>query len=163
MPATLERPPQPAHLKPYAFTSANATLMAQRKHDLDKLRKAQEREAAKPAQPPEPASSFIAESILRVRERLQSLYKMVEDEKEPQGIDRLCAAIAKLHEVERNLSGRPLPGSLRPKPVSNSPRSSSALVPSVPEPAPVVVPAPVQPQSDTTSQNTTSDTKPQVT
>jgi hypothetical protein len=54
--------------------------------------------------------------LLRVREQLDRLDKLILAEKDPQRIDRLASAQARLAEQERILDGRPLPGSHRPRP-----------------------------------------------
>jgi hypothetical protein len=43
------------------------------------------------------------------------LDKMIADEEDPQKLDRLASAQARLSEQERILDGRPLPGSRRPR------------------------------------------------
>jgi hypothetical protein len=38
---------------------------------------------------------------------------------EPNAVDRLATALAKLSELERTLAGRPLPGTLKPEPAKS--------------------------------------------
>ena len=62
-----------------------------------------------------PANLYTAEQLNRARARIDGLWKLMEREEDPQKIDRLASAIAKLADLERILDGRPLPGSRRPK------------------------------------------------
>ena len=55
--------------------------------------------------------------------------KKIIQEVNPQAIDRLASAIAKLGEQERILSGRPLPGSQRPRAIKASKVNGSAVEP----------------------------------
>jgi hypothetical protein len=60
------------------------------------------------------ATRYQRETLLCVREQLGRIYAMMKVEDEPQALDRLASAYAKLSEQERILDGRPLPGSHRP-------------------------------------------------
>jgi len=51
-----------------------------------------------------------------VKLQLDRVDGMVMTEKDPQKLDRLASAQARLAEQERIMSGRPLPGSMRPRP-----------------------------------------------
>ena len=62
----------------------------------------------------EKAESFRLERLSRVRAQLTRLDKMLNEEFDPQKLDRLASAIARLSEQERLLTGRPMPGSLKP-------------------------------------------------
>lgn len=57
---------------------------------------------------------YTSASLPRVRSHLERLNKLLETETDPAKLDRLAAAFGKLSEIERQLAGRPLPGSLRP-------------------------------------------------
>jgi hypothetical protein len=87
--------------------------MARRKHELERLRsaiptpQAQAQNAA--------LSDFNALRLVRVREQLEKLDRMIADEEDPQKLDRLASAQSRLSEQERILDGRPLPGSRRPR------------------------------------------------
>ena len=83
---------------------------------------------------PAPSATYQTDRLLRVRRVLDSLDKALEDlsMKDPEEIDaaqidRLASAQARLAEQERQLAGRPLPGSLKPRqapirrPASDSP------------------------------------------
>ena len=73
-----------------------------------------------------PAKIYTHEQLNRVRERIDGLWELMATEEDPQKIDRLASAIAKLADLERILDGRPLPGSHRPKPTKEpkAPQSS---------------------------------------
>lgn len=86
--------------------------------------------------------AYIHRQIGRVRKQIDSLFSMLHAETDPNAIDRLAAALAKLCEIERQLAGRPLPGSLRPVRETKAARATITLTP---EPqAAVVQPKPVQ-------------------
>lgn len=57
---------------------------------------------------------FSRQRLATVRAQLNRIDAMIELEVDPQKIDRLASASAKLSEIERVLSNRPLPGSFRP-------------------------------------------------
>lgn len=58
---------------------------------------------------------YVQDTLSRTRKQLDRLFSLMEEEIDPQKLDRLASAIARLAEQERQLSGRPLPGSLRPR------------------------------------------------
>jgi hypothetical protein len=64
--------------------------------------------------PLQAADCYVNERLARVRLQLDRLDKMMMSEKDPQKLDRLASAQARLAEQERILNGRPLPGSRRP-------------------------------------------------
>ncbi len=66
--------------------------------------------------PREELSGYAEQRLMRVRAQLDRLDKMLMEESDPQKLDRLAAASMRLSEQERILAGRPMPGSLRPKP-----------------------------------------------
>lgn len=97
------------------FSAANAKEMAARSHLLRKQRVQELRLAANPV--PLPADdSYVERRLSRVRQQIEVLSDMLESESDPQKIDRLASAIARLAEYERQLANRPLPGSRRPAP-----------------------------------------------
>lgn len=65
---------------------------------------------------------YQQERLARVRKQLNKLDRMIEEEEDPQKLDRLASAQSRLAKQEQELSGRPLPGSLRPtkKPTARS-------------------------------------------
>lgn len=85
------------------------------------------------------ADDFTARKLLRVRVQLERVESLLDKAVEPQAIDRFCAALSRLYEIERNLAGRPLPGSRRPK--DHEPRAAQHGAWMVAEP--MVAPAPV--------------------
>ena len=102
------------------FASANAREMAA-KAQLARRMKADCGELAEkippqgsqtnPLEPP--LDPYVATKLSRVRCQLARLHDMLDDETDPQKLDRLASAIARLSELERQLANRPLPGSIR--------------------------------------------------
>ena len=95
------------------FTRENAREMA--------LRGNQIRWSPKPPPAIDPQLADLVTSpdynqrrLARTRMQIDALSTMLEDEEEPQSIDRLASAIARLSVIEQQLSGRPLPGTLQP-------------------------------------------------
>lgn len=99
---------------------ANAREMARKAHESRMRNKIMRQEAernlpqisqvtAQPAQ-----DEYVAARILRVRRQLGMLDSLLESAKEARDIDRIASAISRLSELERVLSGRPLPGSRKP-------------------------------------------------
>ena len=88
--------------------------------------------AQKPPEPvaqailPEDADKYPACRIGRVRMQLDRFDAMLLVELDPQKIDRLASATAKLAEQERILRGCPLPGSHRPKATGTAKRGQVA-------------------------------------
>ena len=58
--------------------------------------------------------AFIDKRIVRVRKQISKLDEMIDDCVDPKQIDQLASALTRLSELERVLSGRPLPGSRKP-------------------------------------------------
>jgi hypothetical protein len=101
------------------FTAETARIAAIRSHAVTSARN-------RPVAPPEPpapvtqptlipADDFTARKIARVRDQIERVENLLTDAVEPQAVDRFAAALARLYEIERILSGRPLPGSRRPE------------------------------------------------
>jgi len=102
-----------AHL----FTTANAKEMSARGNAAKVLAKQRREELiatanAIPILPPD--EDFRIRRLVRVRKQLAKLDDMIEAESEPQKLDRLASAQARLAKQEQELAGRPLPGSRRP-------------------------------------------------
>lgn len=126
------------------FTPANARIMAARAAVARRIA-AEKREAmlqeelAKPIAPALlPDDVFRLQSLARVRKQMDNVFGMMDDEQDPQKIDRLASALARLNEAERQLSNRSLPPSQ--KPVSPGKRRdlepSGEPMPAQPSPAP---------------------------
>jgi hypothetical protein len=104
------------------FTAANAREMAARSHEARRLRPASGKPAGEfsPQSPQmyplQAADSYVSERLSCVRLQLDRVDGMMMTEKDPQKLDRLASAQARLAEQERILNGRPLPGSMRPRP-----------------------------------------------
>lgn len=119
------------------------TVLITRETAREYARKANEAKRAKQAallaNPPAPASDpakpdpYLSAKLGRVRKQIEAVDKLIESASDPQAVDRFAAALARLYEIERQLAGRPLPGSLRPtgKPTQQS-RPGRLPVPSQP-------------------------------
>jgi hypothetical protein len=105
-----EPPSKPARKPlPHAFTRENAAEFtkkgliaraANRKARLEKLAIS--------------ADPYVNERLSRVRAQLERIDSMMEEELDPQRLDRLASAQARLSAQEFALAGRPQPGSRRP-------------------------------------------------
>ncbi len=110
------------------ITPQTAKEMAARSHQARNERIEKLRIAANPV--PLPADdSYVQRRLYRVREQIEMLSTMLDNEDDPQRIDRLASALARLSETERQLAGRPLPGSLKP----SSPRQQRQVGPVAPQ------------------------------
>lgn len=102
-----------------------------------------------PQDPPQVTDTYIERRLSRVREQIDRLSDMLDEEEEPQKLDRITAAIERLSKLEQTLAGRPLPGSLRP--VERSSKrglGSFSLSPNIPENVPLrESPKPIQPET----------------
>jgi len=112
------------------FTRENAATYARL---ANQARKANRRDIAeamakrlRDLTPPNPSYQEIR--LARVRAQLDKLDAWILSEKDPQKLDRLASAQAKLAEQERQLAGRPMPGSL--KPVAKVTRGDEVELPS---------------------------------
>ena len=97
------------------------------------------RKPQQPANIPEHIDPYSKQTLLRVRKQVRSVLGMLETEIDPQKIDRLASALARLNEVERQLANRPLPGSWKPE---RPARAKQAWI----DPTPAPMPQPVVPQ-----------------
>ncbi len=105
----------PHHLaeagKPYRFDTDKARYAARMRWHAESKRI----ETGNGNTPPSPiADPFPVRLLARTRTRINSLMDAMTAETDPAKIDRLASALARLAELERQLAGRPLPGSLRP-------------------------------------------------
>lgn len=117
------------------FTPEQAREAALKSHEAQRMRKL----ALTLAQPADPAhdlapkakpDDYMLRRLTRVRGQLDRLDEMMRTEMDPQKLDRIASAQAKLAEQERQLAGRPLPGSLRP--TGKQSAASMIEVPTVP-------------------------------
>lgn len=98
-----------------------------------------------PAKPPPIATpTFADKTLLRVRKQIERLSDEIDDaiEGDSKKLKELTDALARLNEVERQLSGRPLPGTLKPR------QSRSDPAPIYAPPTPVQPPSTPQPVDD---------------
>ena len=107
---------QPQYPKGYftRITSANAREMAAKSAEARRERKIQRQEAAASPLGEPQNGGYVASRRACVREQLARVDEMILKEKDPQRLDRLASAQARLSEQERILDGRPLPGAFRP-------------------------------------------------
>lgn len=111
------------------FDAESARLMAVKAVEA-RRKKAAEREAMRLNPPPvqpiasvsNPSADYEKKRLARVRKQLDKLDRMIEEEMDPQKLDRLASAQSRLAKQEQELSGRPLPGSLRPSKAKSSPK-----------------------------------------
>ena len=82
-----------------------------------------------PTPQPKPLDDFCEKRIARVRKQLERIDAMIAQETDPQRLDRLASAQSRVSEQERILSGRPLPGSQRPRLARASKVNGSAVEP----------------------------------
>lgn len=106
------------------FTSENAREMARRSAIARAEKKAQrEKEVAEAAPLPLACDDFVKSQLASVRAQIQRLNAKLLKMHDSQKLNWLASAVSKLAEQERILSGRPLPGQLKPK----APKRDSAL------------------------------------
>ncbi len=74
------------------------------------------KQAAEAVQAGLPEEPYARLRVSQTREDVARVRKLLHVATDAQEIDRLTAALAKLTEMERTLSGRPLPGTLKPTP-----------------------------------------------
>ena len=98
------------------ITSENARLMAARSAEARKQRREAAAFAPLAGATSEATSGeYVVNRLARVRVQLDRLDKLMMTESDPQKLDRLASAQARLSEQERILDGCALPGSFRPK------------------------------------------------
>ena len=81
----------------------SAEARRQRKAELEQLKN----EAS-------PDQLYTVQRVAEVREQIRAFNEKLNQEDDPMRLDRLVNAIYRLTELERVLSGRPLPGQLKP-------------------------------------------------
>ena len=111
----LEIPASPP--RPHLFTTANAKEMSVRGNaaKADAKKRREELIAKANAIPSLPRDEdYRLKRLARVRTQLEKLDDMFDQERDPQKLDRLASAQARLAKQEQELAGRPLPGSRRP-------------------------------------------------
>lgn len=103
------------------ITPANAREMALRSAAARRLRREREERAKlnPPAAPQcpslEASELYVARRLAKVRDQLDRVDAMFDACRDPIGLDRIAAVLARLSELERQLANRPLPGSRRPR------------------------------------------------
>lgn len=79
----------------------------------NRLLQAAENPVQRPVNAPDDA--YLAERLARVRKQIAMLDVMLEGAAVASEVDKFASALCRLSELARQLSGRPLPGSLRPQ------------------------------------------------
>jgi len=112
------------------ITAETAASLAAKSHEARRRNKLAKEQAVPaivaPAIAAQVATDDYAEKTkIRVRIILDDTFKRFENEDDANKIDRLASALSKLAELDRQLSGRPLPGTLKPtsKPVKRMAQS----------------------------------------
>lgn len=116
------------------FTRENAVEMAARSAKAKAERKEAARLAVETATL-DPSIDYTKRRLARVRLQLDRLDQMMMEERDPQKLDRVASAIARLNEQERQLSNRSMPPVVR---ASGKTSKRQADPVSEPEPAPQV-------------------------
>ena len=132
------------------FNSANAKEMAAKSHAARLQRRTSGNLAGEtfPQTPQvgqeEAANDYVARRLARVRKQLDSVDAAIEEciGGDSKRLKELTDAQMRLAEQERQLAGRPLPGSRRPS-ADHEPRRTQRAEPQYPQP--VVLPAPAAP------------------
>lgn len=123
------------------ITAANAANLSKLAHDA-KARLNIVRKEMQARNGNDMLSAYVNRRLSRVRRHVDMLSDMLEQETNAKALDQLASALSRLCEIERQLAGRPLPGSLRPVRETKAARATITLTP---EPqAAVVQPKPVQ-------------------
>jgi len=116
------------------FNSQNARILAAKSALVRRERRAALSvvpmpEPLKAGSKPEKVNDFTEGRIACVRAQLGRIDRMLLTETDPQRLDRLASANAKLSDLERVMSGRPLPGQLRPRASKSLKSDPSDVVP----------------------------------
>jgi len=93
------------------FTIETAQEYAARSNAARRANKERNTQAVISGLPDDP---YIRERVRRTREEIVRLEAGLANHPEPRDAAYLSTALSKLSELERQLSGRPLPGTLRP-------------------------------------------------
>lgn len=114
------------------ITSENARELQQKAAVARRLKAEERRLVRVAAIVAAQAEGYVNQTLVRVRLQLDSLYSAFMKEVGKQSpdaakLDRIASAQSRLAEQERQLSGRPMPGSLRP--TADKPRRQPAQLP----------------------------------
>ena len=113
------------------FTADNAAEMGKRGAEARWNKPATETPIA------EHSLDYTAIRLMRVRKQLDRLDELASEETDPKRCKEFADATSRLQEQERQLAGRPLPGTLKPSSRNGPARPSiSPAVPSTPTPEP---------------------------
>ena len=92
------------------ITDANARELSRLGHEARRQQRANAESMPDNAK----LDGYLSKRLMRVRKQVDKLDGMIEEETDPQKLDRLASALARLSEIERQLANRPLPGSFKP-------------------------------------------------
>jgi hypothetical protein len=98
-----------------ARAAALKSVANRAKRKAERIASADRPPAPEPNKPLPALDGYSEKRLMRVRKQLDTIDAMLLGETDPQRMDRLAAASARLCEQERQLAGRPLPGSYRPE------------------------------------------------
>lgn len=111
------------------ITAENAAELARKSHEAKRAKaervQAEVNEALK-QQVATDSTDFISQRLSRVRAQLVRLDALASQEDDPKRIREYADATSRLQEQERQLAGRPLPGTLKP---SSKPQTRAPAVP----------------------------------
>lgn len=123
---------QTANLKRENYiTSENAREMARRGNEAKKRLALEhaadiERLEKLAALAPKPPDVYVGEQVTETRAQIQRVQKLLRTAKDARKIKALSESLWRLSEVERVLSGRPLPSSAKPSRQPDRPASGAA-------------------------------------
>ncbi len=94
------------------ITAANASELAAKSHEARRLAKLmlENGDVPKPLLPDEKHQKL---TLSRVRAQLERCFQMMAKEEDPGKMDRLASAIARLNELDRQLTNRSMPPTLK--------------------------------------------------
>ncbi len=122
MPELAELPPTQAAT---CFDSESGRAAALTRHAVDRAVDRLLQESAESGMPDDP---YLRERCRRCRKIIICVEDDLIKEEDPQARSWLAGALSKLHEIERQLAGRPQPGTLKPV-------AAKAKGPSFPDPS----------------------------
>lgn len=135
------------------ITPQTAAELAAKSHEARRRNKELREQSDTEPQPipqTEPiALDFAAQRLSRVRTQLDRIDALAAEETDPKQLKFLADAAGRLQEQERQLAGRPLPGTLKPS--AKPPRRPEPM----PEPTPAIQPVVVQPTPEQQSKPNT--------
>jgi hypothetical protein len=99
------------------FKAGSARSAGVKSGEARRLKRLQEQAtpAFEPVQKPAPPlDTFISDRLESTRAEIRRVAGLLAKCEDPAEVDKYASALSRLHDIERTLAGRPLPGSLRP-------------------------------------------------